>query len=168
MGESHAMPITLTVFAASPDEGRGLARDMGVQIKAIANSHAHLDHIMGIHDVHSATGAMFLLHRQDLDLLQNGWKSSALAMGLDLAVSRHPDAAARSREVDDLGVVDNLTGRIPHGGDQGRFLADPERQAVRAHFDGHSGSRLDRILPGGPNPHRETHRNAKNPQARGP
>ena len=25
------MPITLTVFAASPDEGRGLARDMGVR-----------------------------------------------------------------------------------------------------------------------------------------
>ena len=31
MEESHAMPITLTVFAASPDEGRGLARDMGVR-----------------------------------------------------------------------------------------------------------------------------------------
>jgi glutathione S-transferase len=31
MEESHAMPITLTVFAASPDEGRGLGRDMGVR-----------------------------------------------------------------------------------------------------------------------------------------
>ena len=25
------MPLTLTGFAASPDEGRGLARDMGVR-----------------------------------------------------------------------------------------------------------------------------------------
>ena len=67
-----------------PDEVLALARDMGVRIKAIANSHAHLDHILGVHGVHSATGAKFLLHRSDLDLLQNGWRSSAEKLGLDI------------------------------------------------------------------------------------
>ena len=83
-----------------PDEILALARDMGVQIKAIANSHAHLDHIMGVHGVHSATGATFLLHRHDLDLLQNGWKSSALTMGLDLAQGPpDPDAYVEESDV---------------------------------------------------------------------
>jgi hydroxyacylglutathione hydrolase len=68
-----------------PDEVLALARDLGVTIKAIANSHAHLDHILGVHGVHSETGAKFLLHRSDLDLLQNGWKGSAAKMGLDIA-----------------------------------------------------------------------------------
>lgn len=67
-----------------PEEVLALARDMGVTIKAIANSHAHLDHILGVHGVHAETGAKFLLHRNDLDLLQNGWRSSAQKMGLDI------------------------------------------------------------------------------------
>ena len=66
-----------------PDEILALARDMGVTIKLIANSHAHIDHVLGVHGVHNATGAKFLLHHQDLDLLQNGFKMSAARFGLD-------------------------------------------------------------------------------------
>jgi len=36
---------------------------MGVTIKAIANSHAHVDHILGVGDIKKATGAKFFLHR---------------------------------------------------------------------------------------------------------
>jgi glyoxylase-like metal-dependent hydrolase (beta-lactamase superfamily II) len=56
-----------------PEEILALARDMGVRIKYIANSHAHVDHILGVYGIHSATGAKFLLHESDLDLLRNGW-----------------------------------------------------------------------------------------------
>ena len=65
------------------DEVLALARDMGVAIKAIANSHAHVDHIMGVHGVHAATGARFLLHEDELDLLRNGWRAGAAQMGFD-------------------------------------------------------------------------------------
>ena len=65
------------------DEVLALARDMGVTIKAIANSHAHVDHIMGVHGVHAATGARFLLHEDELDLLRNGWRAGASQMGFD-------------------------------------------------------------------------------------
>ena len=65
------------------DEVLALARDMGVTIKAIANSHAHVDHIMGVHGVHAATGARFLLHEDELDGLRNGWRASAARMGFD-------------------------------------------------------------------------------------
>jgi glyoxylase-like metal-dependent hydrolase (beta-lactamase superfamily II) len=68
-----------------PDEILALARDMGVTIKLIANSHAHIDHILGVAGIHSATGAKFLLHEGDLNLLRNGFKSSAARFGLDVS-----------------------------------------------------------------------------------
>ena len=66
-----------------PDEVLALAKDMGVTIKAIANSHAHVDHILGVRGVQAATGATFLLHEADLDLLQNGWRGAAAQFGID-------------------------------------------------------------------------------------
>jgi glyoxylase-like metal-dependent hydrolase (beta-lactamase superfamily II) len=66
-----------------PEEILALARDMGLTIKLIANSHAHIDHILGVHGIHNATGAKFLLHHQDLDLLRDGFKMSAMRFGLD-------------------------------------------------------------------------------------
>jgi glyoxylase-like metal-dependent hydrolase (beta-lactamase superfamily II) len=67
-----------------PDEVLALARDMGVKIKYIANSHAHIDHVMGVAGVHAATGAKFLLHQRDLELLRNGWRGMAGRLGLDV------------------------------------------------------------------------------------
>ena len=66
-----------------PDEVLALARDMGVTIKAIANSHAHIDHILGVRGVQAATGASFLLHQSDLELLRNGWRGAAAQFGID-------------------------------------------------------------------------------------
>jgi glyoxylase-like metal-dependent hydrolase (beta-lactamase superfamily II) len=67
-----------------PDEILALARDMGVTIKYIANSHAHVDHVLGVYGVHSGTGAKFLLHQSDLELLRTGWQGLAQRMGLDI------------------------------------------------------------------------------------
>lgn len=89
-----------------PDEILALARDMGVTIKYIANSHAHVDHILGVYGVHAATGAKFLLHEADLDLLRNGWKGMAARMGLDLSQGPpDPDAFVADG---DLVEVDGL------------------------------------------------------------
>ena len=66
-----------------PDEVLALAKDMGVTIKAIANSHAHIDHILGVRGVQAATGASFLLHQGDLELLRNGWQGAASSFGID-------------------------------------------------------------------------------------
>lgn len=50
------------------DEIKALAREMRVTITKIACSHAHLDHIMAVRALKEATGAPFLLHRNDLEL----------------------------------------------------------------------------------------------------
>jgi hydroxyacylglutathione hydrolase len=76
-----------------PDEVLALARDMGVTIKLIANSHAHVDHILGVAGVHRETNAKFLLHEDDLDLLHTGWQSSAQKFGFDVS-DPPPDPAA--------------------------------------------------------------------------
>ena len=76
-----------------PDEILALARDMGVTIKLIANSHAHVDHILGVAGVHSETSAKFLLHEHDLDLFHTGWQSSAERFGFDVN-DPPPDPAA--------------------------------------------------------------------------
>ncbi len=66
-----------------PDEIMALAKDMGVTIKLIANSHAHIDHVLGVQGVVNQTGSKFLLHHQDLDLLRDGFRMSAVRFGLD-------------------------------------------------------------------------------------
>lgn len=85
-----------------PDEILALARDMGVEIKLIANSHAHIDHVLGIRGIHAATGAKFLLHHQDLDLLRDGFGMSAARFGLH-PTQKPPDPDAF---VEDMDVVE--------------------------------------------------------------
>ena len=43
-----------------------------------------MDHILGVAGVHAATGAKFLLHGSDLELLRNGWKGAAERFGIDV------------------------------------------------------------------------------------
>jgi hydroxyacylglutathione hydrolase len=84
-----------------PDEILAMARDMGVRIKYIANSHAHIDHILGVGKIRQETGARFLLHRGDLGLARNTASSARGWLGLDIPDPPDPDAF-----VEDLDEVD--------------------------------------------------------------
>lgn len=87
-----------------PEEVLALAKDMGVTIKAIANSHAHIDHILGVRGVQAATGASFLLHQGDLELLQNGWQGAASSFGIDESQAP-PDPSAFVSNGDEVEVA---------------------------------------------------------------
>jgi|TARA_B110000438_G_scaffold19878_1_gene18240 hydroxyacylglutathione hydrolase len=65
-----------------PQKILDLAKDMSVKIKYIVNSHAHVDHIMGVAGVFEKTESNFLLNKNDLSLLQNGWMDSAERLGI--------------------------------------------------------------------------------------
>ncbi len=67
-----------------------LASEMGVKIKMIANSHAHLDHVLGVRGVQSDDNATFLLHEADLDILQ-GAAASAAQFGMQVEQPPDPD-----------------------------------------------------------------------------
>ncbi len=67
-----------------------MASEMGVAIKLIANSHAHLDHVLGVRGVQSDNNARFLLHAADLDILQ-GAAESAARFGMQVEQPPDPD-----------------------------------------------------------------------------
>ena len=53
-----------------PDRVLELAKDMGVQIKMIANSHANGDHILGVRGIQAITSAPFLIHASEVPILE--------------------------------------------------------------------------------------------------
>lgn len=75
-----------------PQEILALARDMGVRIKLIANSHAHIDHILGVRGIQSETGAKFLLHQADLPIARSAAASAAALLGQRVEPPPDPDA----------------------------------------------------------------------------
>jgi hydroxyacylglutathione hydrolase len=81
-----------------PDEILALARDMGVEIKRIANSHAHVDHILAVAGVKSKTGADFLLHPADLALARLAPQSAARFLGYTPEQPPEPDALLQDRD----------------------------------------------------------------------
>ena len=74
------------------DDILALARDMGVRIRLIANSHAHLDHILGVRGLQAQTGAKFLLHSADLPIARTAVASAAALLGATVEPPPEPDA----------------------------------------------------------------------------
>ena len=75
-----------------PDEILALARDMGVNVKLIANSHAHIDHIMGVRGVKEATGAQFLMHPNEIEIARGATGRGSLLLGMQVEAPPDPDA----------------------------------------------------------------------------
>ena len=94
-----------------PDEILAMARDMGVRIKYIANSHAHIDHILGVGGVKEQTGAKFLLHAGDLDMARNTATMAKGWMGVEIPNPPDPDQLL---DDGDVVSVDGLDLRVIH------------------------------------------------------
>lgn len=88
-----------------PEDILHLARDMGLNIKVIANSHAHVDHVLGVRGVQEATDAKFLLHPQELEIARGSARTAALWLGQPVEPPPEPDALlAEGDEVEVAGV----------------------------------------------------------------
>ncbi len=61
-----------------PERVLELAKDMGVHVKLIANSHAHMDHVLGVRGVQERTKAPFLLHGAEIAVLEQGVRQLSL------------------------------------------------------------------------------------------
>jgi glyoxylase-like metal-dependent hydrolase (beta-lactamase superfamily II) len=86
-----------------PEEILALARDMGVRIKAIANSHAHVDHILGVRDVQRATGARFFMHRAEAPIASQAARTALMFTGQ--VVEPPPDPDYFPEEGDEIEVA---------------------------------------------------------------
>ncbi len=88
-----------------PEEILALAKDMGLTIKVIANSHAHLDHILGVGGVKEKTGAKFFLHPDELEIARGAGETAARFLGRPVEPPPEPDALlADGDEVEVAGV----------------------------------------------------------------
>lgn len=94
-----------------PEEILALARDMGLEIKAIANSHAHIDHILGVRGVQAATGAKFLLHPLELPIAHSVATTAARWMGQTVEPPPEPDGLLADG---DAVKVEGLTLKVIH------------------------------------------------------
>jgi hydroxyacylglutathione hydrolase len=94
-----------------PDEILAMARDMGVRIRYIANSHAHIDHILGARRIHDETGAPFLLHPGDLEIARGTAKSAKNWLGID--IEEPPEPSGLLSDGDDVDV-DGLKLKVIH------------------------------------------------------
>ena len=68
-----------------------LAKDMGLNVKLIANSHAHIDHILGVRGVQQATNAKFLLHPQELEIARGAAQAAQHMLGQPIEPPPDPD-----------------------------------------------------------------------------
>jgi glyoxylase-like metal-dependent hydrolase (beta-lactamase superfamily II) len=130
-----------------PEEILAMAREMGVRIKYIANSHAHIDHILGVGAIREATGAKFLLHPGDLEIARGLAETAKMLLRIDVPDAPEPDALLNDN--DEI-AVDGLTLKVLHtpGHTQGSvcFYANGILFAGDTLFHGSIG-RTD--LPGG-------------------
>ena len=130
-----------------PDEILNLARDMGLNIKVIANSHAHLDHILGVRGVQEATGAKFLLHPHELGIARGAAETAAQWLGQRVEPPPEPDALlAAGDEVEVAGVKLKVIHTPGHSPGSISFYTDGMLFSGDTMFRGSIG-RTD--LPGG-------------------
>jgi len=88
-----------------------LAKDMGVNVKLIANSHSHVDHILGVRDVQSATGAQFLMHPNEVEGARMAGAMAARFTGKESEPPPEPDHLL---EDGDVVEVDGLKLQVLH------------------------------------------------------
>ena len=88
-----------------------MARDMGVNIKAIANSHAHIDHILGVAEVQRQTGAKFYMHEGERPIAAGAGALSLRLTGQ--AAEDPPDADFQPVDGDEI-EVEGVKLRVIH------------------------------------------------------
>ena len=139
------------IFDAGDEADRILAtvRAMGVNVKAVINTHAHIDHVAGLAGVVDALGVPVFMHRNET-LVYDALEQSALMFGLPVPrrVNIHGwlDEGETVRVGELEGHVMLMPGHTP-GHIIVVFAADPQRAIVGdVLFQGSIG-RTD--LPGG-------------------
>jgi len=62
--------------------------DLGAKLKTIVATHTHFDHVLGVSELKTQTGAPFLIHKDDLEILES--MQDRVQMFLGLKVSPPP------------------------------------------------------------------------------
>jgi glyoxylase-like metal-dependent hydrolase (beta-lactamase superfamily II) len=88
-----------------------MAKEMGVNIKAIACSHAHIDHILGVRDVQRQTGSKFYMHTAEAPIAAG---AASLALRMTGQNAEDPPAPDFQPEDGDAIEVEGVKLRVIH------------------------------------------------------
>ncbi len=92
--------------------------DQGIRPLKIINTHAHIDHVLGVGYLASHFSIPFLIHRQDIPLIERSVEQ-AIMFGLDLQEAPVADAYVEDNDLISLGgsrlQVLHLPGHSPGG-----------------------------------------------------
>ena len=88
-----------------------MAKEMGINVKLIANSHSHVDHILGVRDVQAATGAQFLMHPNEVEGARAAGAMAARFTGKEALPPPDPDRLLADGDVVE---VDGLKLQVLH------------------------------------------------------
>ena len=88
-----------------PERILELARDMGVALKLIVNSHAHVDHILAVPAVQRATDAPFLLHPGDTAIARSAVQSARRFLGYEPEPPPEPSAPLAHADIVEVAGV---------------------------------------------------------------
>ena len=93
-------PLQVNCYVVADDEGRAIVIDPGgdpqriltvvkekdLLVEHIVNTHVHFDHILGVEEVRLATGADFLIHKEEIAVLDAAKELSGSFMGYRVEV----------------------------------------------------------------------------------
>lgn len=80
-----------------------LAKDAGIRIERIINTHAHFDHVMAIPAVKAATGAPFALHPLDIPVLRQAPERVRLWLDTEIDPIADPDELLEHGQIIQVG-----------------------------------------------------------------
>lgn len=106
LGDERTKKAFIIDPGGEADKILGQVELLGLEIVAIVNTHAHVDHIGAIREVRDATGAQIMIHRSELPLLQSASRMGRL---FGIHVEQPPDPDRFLQEGDDISLGNGLS-----------------------------------------------------------
>lgn len=80
-------------------------RQLGLKVNLIVNTHAHLDHVLGIESVKRALEARFALHADEVPILEQAPASASMWFGRPINPIPKPDILLKDGDIIEVGDV---------------------------------------------------------------
>lgn len=94
-GDEAAGEVVVVDPGDEPDRILAVLRRLGARVVAIVNTHGHFDHVQAVDPVRRATGAPFLIHEAEKEVLESGPARARVMFGIEVPPSPVPDGWLR-------------------------------------------------------------------------